>query len=110
MKESCSTYLDGSFELEKDGLRDEDLTSLGAEVTNLSFEELDLLSRPASAYLKEAVDYRVEIDFVLVCHFESSPAAKRGHTDYGMQLGLLCKIKRVARIISKSKAVAGVKG
>lgn len=64
------TDLDRSLKLEKDGLRDEDLTGLGAEIPDLGFEELDLLSRPAASHLEEAVDYGVEIDFVLVRHFE----------------------------------------
>ena len=76
----CRTYLDGSFKLEKDWLGDENLARLGAKVPDLGFEELHLLARAAAAHLEEAVDYGVEIDFVLVRHFETSPAAKeRAH-------------------------------
>lgn len=63
------TYLDRSLEFEEDGLRDEDLTGLGAKVADLSLEELDLLSRARAADLKETVYDRVEVDIVLVRHF-----------------------------------------
>jgi len=49
-------------------LRDEDLTGLGAEVTDLGFEQLNLLARAAAPHLQEAIDYRVEVDVVLVRH------------------------------------------
>lgn len=65
-------YLDGSLELEEDGLGDENLTSLGAEVANLRLEELDLLSGAAASDLEESIDYRVEIDIVLVGHCEGA--------------------------------------
>lgn len=70
-------YLDGSLKLEKDGLRDEDLTSLGAKVTNLGLEELDLLTRPAATNLEQSVDHVVEVDLMLVRHLQSSPARAR---------------------------------
>jgi hypothetical protein len=38
---NVSTDLDGRLELEEDGLRDEDLACLGAEVLDLVFLELD---------------------------------------------------------------------
>jgi len=60
--------LDGSLELEQDGLRDKDLAGLGTEITNLGFKQLNLLAWTAAPHLQEAVDYRVEIDVVLVRH------------------------------------------
>lgn len=69
-------YLDRSLKLEKDGLRDENLTSLGAQVADLSLKKLDLLARAASPNLEETVDYRVKVDLMLVCHLLSSPARK----------------------------------
>lgn len=65
--------LDGSLKLKQDGLRDEDLTSLGAEVTDLGFEELNLLARATASHLEEPINYRVKIDLVLVCHLEKLP-------------------------------------
>lgn len=62
------TYLDGSFKLEQDRLRNEDLTSLSAQVSNFSLEKLDLLAGAAAADLQETVDYGVQIDIVLICH------------------------------------------
>jgi hypothetical protein len=47
-----TTDLDGSLKLEEDRLRNEDLTSLGAKVSNLSFKELDLLARPAASHFE----------------------------------------------------------
>jgi hypothetical protein len=48
--------LDGRFQLKQNRLRDEDLTSLGTEITDLRFEQLNLLSRAATPHLQEAVD------------------------------------------------------
>lgn len=62
------SHLDGGFELEQNRLRDEDLASLGAEKANLGLEELDLLAWAGAPHLQEAVDYGVEINFVLVRH------------------------------------------
>ena len=62
------SYLDRSLELEQDGLRDEDLASLSAEIANLCLQKLDLLARAAAPHLEETIDYRVEIDFMLVRH------------------------------------------
>jgi hypothetical protein len=74
------SYLDGSFELEQNGLGDEDLAGLGAEVPDLGLEQLDLLAWAAAPHLQEAVDYRVEIDVVLVRHCNPSipPSRKDG--------------------------------
>lgn len=66
--ESQCAYLDRSFELEEDGLRDEDLARLGAEVADLSLKKLNLLSGTAAANLEETVNDGVEIDVVLVRH------------------------------------------
>jgi hypothetical protein len=63
-----ASHLDRGFELEQDGLGDEDLAGLGAEEANLGLEKLDLLAWAAAPHLQEAVDYRVEINFVLVRH------------------------------------------
>jgi hypothetical protein len=73
-------YLDRSLELEQNGLGDEDLASLGAKIADLGLEKLHLLPRTTASNLKETVDYRVEIDLVLVRHLDSSPASrlKRG--------------------------------
>jgi hypothetical protein len=46
-----SAYLDWSFELEKDRLGDEDLASLCAKITDLSLQQLHLLSRPTASDL-----------------------------------------------------------
>ncbi len=62
------SHLDGGLELEQDGLGDEDLASLGAEEANLGLEKLDLLAWAAAPHLQEAVDYGVEVNFVLVRH------------------------------------------
>lgn len=66
------SYLDGSFKLKKDGLRNEDLASLGAKIANLGLEQLDLLARSAAPHFQEAIDYRVKVDFVLVRHCKYS--------------------------------------
>lgn len=55
------TYLDWSLKLQEDGLRDENLTGLGAQIANLRLEELDLLARPASSHLQKSVYDGVQI-------------------------------------------------
>jgi hypothetical protein len=81
-----TTNLDGSLELEQNGLGNEDLASLRAEKTNFRFQELDLLARAAAADLEQAIDYRVEIDLMLIGHFSTEALAredgplKRGET------------------------------
>lgn len=72
------SYLDGSLELEEDGLRNENLASLSAEEANLSLEKLDLLSRPATSDLEQPVNYRIEIDLVLVSHLIDAPRGRDG--------------------------------
>jgi hypothetical protein len=72
-KHPMETYLDGSLQLEQDGLGDEDLASFGAQVSDLGFEQLDLLSRTAASHLEQAVDYRIEVDLVLVSHSRGIP-------------------------------------
>lgn len=62
------TYFDGSFQLEQNGLRDEDLTSFCAEVSDFGLEKLDLLARAAAADLQKTVDYGVQINIMLICH------------------------------------------
>ena len=61
-------YLDRSFELEQDWLRDEDLTALSAKVSDLRLQQLHLLSWSASAHLQQPVYDRVQIDIVRVRH------------------------------------------
>lgn len=72
------SYLDGSLQLEEDGLRNENLASLSAEEANLSLEKLDLLSRPATSDLEQPVNYRIEIDLVLVSHLIDAPRGRDG--------------------------------
>lgn len=67
-EERKATYLNRSLKLEKDGLGDEDLAGLGAEVADLRLQELDLFAGAAASDLEQPIDYGVEIDFVLVCH------------------------------------------
>lgn len=62
------TYLDGGLEFEEDRLRNENLTGLSAEVTDLGLKQLDLLAGAAATDLEKAVDYRVQIDIVVICH------------------------------------------
>jgi hypothetical protein len=59
-----STDLDRRLELEEDGLRNEDLTGLGAQVTDLRLKQLDLLAGSAAPDLKKTVYDRVEIYLV----------------------------------------------
>lgn len=59
-----STDLDRCLELEEDRLRDEDLSRLGAQIADLSLEQLNLLAGPAAPDLKETVYDRVEIYLV----------------------------------------------
>ena len=49
-KTVLTAYLDGSLELEQDGLVDEDLARLGAEVLDLILLELHGLSGAVSAH------------------------------------------------------------
>lgn len=83
-------YLDRSLELEENGLRDEDLTRLGAEVADLSLKELDLLSGTAAANLEEAVNDGVEIDVVLVRHVwrERCGMGKKGQCEAAVSLNV----------------------
>lgn len=60
-----STYLDGGLKLQQNGLGNEDLAGLGAEETDLRFQELHLLARTAAPHLQEAIDDRVQIHFLI---------------------------------------------
>lgn len=71
-------YLNRSLQLKEDGLRDENLTGLGAQEANLTLEELDLLSGPAASNLEQPVNYRIEIDLMLVCHLRDAPRGRNG--------------------------------
>ncbi len=64
------TYLNRSFELKEDGLRNEDLASLGTKVSDFGLKQVDLFSRAAASDFEETIDNRIQIDFVLVRHFE----------------------------------------
>lgn len=61
-------YLDWSLQLEEDGLGDEDLASLGAQVSYLRLEQLHLFAGATATHFEQAVDDGVEIDIVLVRH------------------------------------------
>jgi len=73
-------YLNWSFQLKQNRLRDEYFTSLGAKIADLGLEKLDLLPRTAAPHLQEAVNYRVEVDFVLIGHCQNPRQPKRWHT------------------------------
>lgn len=77
-REKQSSYLDRGLKFEEDGLRNENLASSGAEVADLGFEKLDLLAGSATADLEQSVDDRVEIDVLLIRHYESSTEKRRG--------------------------------
>ena len=59
-----STDLDRRLELEENGLRNEDLASLGAQVADLRLKQLDLLAGPAAADLKQTVYDGVQVHLV----------------------------------------------
>lgn len=63
-----ATYLYGSFELEQNGLGDEDFTSLCAEVANLGFEQLNLFSGSAAAHFEKSVNDGIEVHILLIRH------------------------------------------
>lgn len=86
--ETRNAYLDRSFKLEKNGLRNEDLARLRAEVSDFRLEKLNLLSGTAASDFEETVDYRIEIDLVLVGHRgEFSRAGEMAH-GYGEGRGV----------------------
>jgi len=60
--------LDRSLKLEKDGLRDENLAGLCAQITDLGFQELNLFARSAASNLQQSIDDGIEIYIVLVRH------------------------------------------
>lgn len=70
-------HLNRSLELEQDWLGDEYLAGLGAKVSDLGLKQLDLLARTAATDLQEPVDYRVQINVMLICHggFGGPPVA-----------------------------------
>ena len=61
-------YLDRGFQLEQYRLGDEDFACFCAQVTNLSFKQLNLLSWPASSDFQQAIDYRIKIHLILIGH------------------------------------------
>ena len=65
-----SGYLDGSLKLEEDGLGNENLAGSGAEVADLGLEKLDLLAGSATTDFEQSVDDGVEIDVLLIRHYE----------------------------------------
>lgn len=72
------SYLDRSLKFEEDWLGNENLASSGAEVADLGLEKLDLLAGSAATDLEQSVDDGVEIDVLLVRHYESSTERRRG--------------------------------
>lgn len=60
------TYLDGCLKFQKDRLRDEDFSSLGAQITYFFFQQLHLLAGPTSSHLQKPVDDRVEVNLCVV--------------------------------------------
>jgi len=72
-----TTYLYRSFKLEQNGLRDENLTSLGAEIANLGLEKLYLLSGSATTHLEKSVNDGVQVHVLLVrhCYYERTRGA-----------------------------------
>ena len=49
------------FKLEQDGLRNENLAGLGAQVSDLGLQQLHLLSRPAASHFQESIYDGVQI-------------------------------------------------
>lgn len=68
MTSKFKSYLYGSFQFKQNGLRDEYLACLGAQVADLSFEQLDLFARPAATDFQQPVYDGVEVNLVLVRH------------------------------------------
>lgn len=60
-------YLDGCLQFQQYGLGDEDFPSLGAKITNLRLQKLNLLARPAAPHLQQSINDRVQIH-VLIGH------------------------------------------
>jgi hypothetical protein len=56
-----ATDLDWCLELKQNGLRDEDLARLGAQIAYLGLEQLNLLARPAAPDFEKSVYDRVQI-------------------------------------------------
>jgi len=84
-----TTYLYRSFKLEQNGLRDENLTSLCAEIANLRLEKLDLLSGSATAHLEKSVNDGVQVHVLLVrhCYYERARGAE---TSWSACEALMC--------------------
>lgn len=66
-------HLDGSLQLKQNGLRDENFAGFGAQVSNLGLEQLNLFAGTAASHFEKAIDYRVEIDLMLVSHSREVP-------------------------------------
>lgn len=60
----CIANLYRSFELKQNGLRDEDLAGFSAKVTDLSLEQLNLLSWSAASDLEQSIYDRVQVYLV----------------------------------------------
>lgn len=60
--------LNWCLELKEDWLGDEDLARLGAKVTDLSLQQLDLLSWSRASHFQQAIDNGIEVHIVLVRH------------------------------------------
>lgn len=65
---SEDTYLDGRLEFEQYRLRDENLSGLGAQIADLSLQQLDLLPRPAASHLQEPVYDGIQVHLILCRH------------------------------------------
>ena len=61
---------------------DEDLTSFGAQITDLCLQKLHLLAGATSSNLQQSVDDGVEIDVVLVRHC-FCPLVEEGDGGFG---------------------------
>lgn len=61
-------YLDWCFQLQQDRLRYENLASLGAQVSDLTLQQLHLFTRSTTANLQQTVDYGVQVHLILVGH------------------------------------------
>jgi hypothetical protein len=59
------TNLDGRLKLEQDGLTDEDLPRLGAQIADLMLMQLDLLAGTASADFQQSFNDVFEVHIVV---------------------------------------------
>jgi hypothetical protein len=62
------SYLDRRLQFKQDRLRDKDLSSLGAQMADLSFKQLDLLAGPTSSHLQEPIYDGIQVHLILHRH------------------------------------------